>query len=118
MTTTKASTANPISEAREFTAAYTALLAAWDTAEVPPEDLAADVFTENGAGDRDGYLAWVAEYKRIVNATTIEQRRLVAEGNWYRRQANKHAITRLIRLRRISKVAARINRERSLAAAA
>ena len=79
-----------------------------------PQNIA-DAFIAEGIQSRDQYLAWVAEYKRLINAAADQQKHLrkhrKLEQDGYPsagyRLRNKTSITAMIELRRKSKIAAR-----------
>lgn len=103
-----------IDNSRAFSADARTLLAPFSgvAIELDAPTAVAEAFEQAGITDRDSYLAWVVEYKRIIADATQVQRSLRRQGDWEMslRAGNKRLISRLILLRRASKIAAAMSR--------
>jgi len=88
------------------------------TLESPAEDITA-AFTAAGVVDRDSYLAWREKYREFIKGAEELQRAIKRDKDLYQwRDYNADLITRVIEVRRASKIAAGAQRRKALEEAA
>jgi hypothetical protein len=119
MTTHIDTAKNIITEIREMTTPFNGI-----SLENTPQEIKF-AFSNAKISSRESYLAWVARYKSLINRAGETQRCLRQEirskeypdSEQTSRSHNANYITRLIEVRRASKIAARESRNQELQAA-